>query len=273
LAASSHALASRHDAVIAGDDPEAIHDARIAMRRLRANLATMAPLLPDGRVAELRSGLAWLGDAFGRVRDADVLLDRLRRRVAALEPEDARSAGHLLSGLGRDRAEGHRELIETLGSDRYAELIDACIRFSAAPPLETPEALARQAFPPLLEAEWSRLSRACRRLEQRSPDEMLHAARIAAKRARYGAEAIAPVFGGKARAFARRAKALQEVLGDHQDAVVAEAWLRERAIGSSSVAFAAGRIAAAETAERARVRAAWPKAWRSLSEKRLRFWR
>jgi CHAD domain-containing protein len=101
----------------------------------------------------------------------------------------------------------------------------------------------------------------------------LHATRIQTKRVRYGAEALAPVFGKRAFRSASAAAALQEVLGEHQDAVVAMAWLADRAMEAEdrAVAFTAGRLAELEVAERVRARRAWPKAWRRL-ERRERFW-
>jgi CHAD domain-containing protein len=104
-------------------------------------------------------------------------------------------------------------------------------------------------------------------------DAQLHRARIRAKRARYAAEAIEPLFGGRARGFAKAAADLQDILGQHQDAVVLEAWLREAARrGRSRLAFTAGVLAAAERRAGRVARAAWPDAWHALSRKRLQFW-
>jgi CHAD domain-containing protein len=102
-------------------------------------------------------------------------------------------------------------------------------------------------------------------------DENLHAARIRAKRVRYAAEAVSPVFGKRAKAFAEAAVELQDVLGEHQDAVVAGGWLREAA-DSGGDAFVAGQLAAAEAQAAASSREAMPAAWKELSRKRLRFW-
>jgi CHAD domain-containing protein len=82
---------------------------------------------------------------------------------------------------------------------------------------------------------------------------------------------VSPVFGKRAEAFAKAAAELQDVLGDHQDSVVAREWLREAAEGGAE-AFVAGELAAIEAQKAAEARAAWPKAWKALSRKRLRFW-
>lgn len=98
-------------------------------------------------------------------------------------------------------------------------------------------------------------------------DDELHALRLRAKRARYAAEAVSPVLGKRARTVAAAAAKLQDVLGDHQDAVVAERWLREwtRTNRSVPAAFVAGELAALERAAAARARGRWRKAWKALS--------
>ena len=79
------------------------------------------------------------------------------------------------------------------------------------------------------------------------------------------------MFGKRAEAFAEAAARLQDELGEHQDSVVARAWLREAA-ESGADAFVAGELSAIEAEAAAAVRATWPKAWKALSRKRLRFW-
>jgi CHAD domain-containing protein len=79
------------------------------------------------------------------------------------------------------------------------------------------------------------------------------------KRARYAAELVSR------KEFVRWAKALQDVLGEHQDAVVAAARLRQLAVGASpGQALAAGRLVEREQARRAATRATWRKAWKRL---------
>jgi len=80
------------------------------------------------------------------------------------------------------------------------------------------------------------------------------------------------VFGKKARAFAEGAATLQDVLGEHQDAVVAGAWLRETAAAEPDLAFVAGQLAAFEALAAQEARRRWPEAWSTLSRKKLRFW-
>jgi CHAD domain-containing protein len=81
------------------------------------------------------------------------------------------------------------------------------------------------------------------------------------------------VVGKPARRFAERAAALQDELGEHQDSVVAAAWLRDQAAGTSArVAFTAGELGAIEARLQRRARRRWPHAWAALDRKKLRFW-
>jgi CHAD domain-containing protein len=98
----------------------------------------------------------------------------------------------------------------------------------------------------------------------------LHRVRILAKRARYAAEAVLPVFGKRARAFARAMAAVQDVLGEHQDAVVAGEWLRAHATGTG--AFVAGELVAIERRAGEDARDEWPRVWASARRKKLRRW-
>jgi CHAD domain-containing protein len=128
-------------------------------------------------------------------------------------------------------------------------------------------------MPPLVAKPWKKLRKAVRKAGDDPPDHELHQIRIRAKRARYAAEAVEPVIGKPAEDFADAVSDLQSVLGDHQDAVVGEAWLREAA-GSArrDVALVAGQLIAAERASAADTRAHWPKVWKAASRKRLRAW-
>ena len=121
---------------------------------------------------------------------------------------------------------------------------------------------------------WRGLARRVKALGDPPADEELHAVRIEAKRVRYAAEAAAPLLGRQARVFARAAATLQGVLGDLNDAVEAERWLRgwagERR--STPAAFAAGELAGLERAAAQETRARWRKAWKELSSPRLRSW-
>jgi CHAD domain-containing protein len=108
-------------------------------------------------------------------------------------------------------------------------------------------------------------------LGEESPDDDLHRARILAKRVRYASEAAAPAVGADAARFGKLAAGLQDVLGEHQDSVTMQAWLRSVA-GARRRAFVAGELCAIETQRAVATRAAWPAAWHELERRRARAW-
>jgi CHAD domain-containing protein len=265
----------RHDAgVRLGEDPEAVHQARVATRRLRSDLRTLGDALEPSWSGPLRDELKWLGLALAGVRDVEVLRERIRSAGARLRPGDRGMVDRLLHAVDRRRDDTREVLLEALRSARYVALLDAVVEASNEPRVLDGVATAPAAtvLPSLLDAPWKELATAVDRLAEDDGDEALHEVRIHTKRARYVSEAVAPVFGKKARAFAQSAASLQDVLGDHQDAVVAGAWLRETAAAEPDLAFVAGQLDALESLAAQDARRRWPEAWDELSRKKLRFW-
>src|SRR5262245_9008660 len=107
-------------------DPEAIHQARVATRRLRSDLKTLEPLLSEERVAWLRDELAWIGGALGNVRDADVLTSRIGDAGNRLQGPSAWVA-RVAECVQDDRSTAHAELIDALESPRYLSLVEALV--------------------------------------------------------------------------------------------------------------------------------------------------
>ncbi len=262
-----------HDPLIrAGRDPEAVHQARVATRKLRSNLRTFAPLLDQEWSEPLRGELGWLAMSLGAVRDREVLLDRLRKSAESLPASDTRSATALLQQLSGDIESLRQKLAADLDSDRYVDLLEQLVQ-AAHSPVTTPEAdqPADAVLPALATRSWARLRSAVRRLPDPPSDPELHRIRILAKRARYAAEAVAAVAGPQAASFGKAAARLQTVLGDHQDAVTAQAWLRGTRV-SGRKAFVAGELIALERISADDSRSRWPKAWRALDRKSMRGW-
>lgn len=275
LAASVVRLLRNDAGVRLGEYPEDVHQARVSTRRLRSDLRTFRGVLEPTWPGPLRDELRWLGGELGAVRDAEVLRDRLRALEAAIPEGDLATAERLIARLERRREQAREGLLASMREERYVRLLDRLVESSRDPEVlaEAADVPAARALRPVLEGPWEHLREAIERVAEDPSDELLHAARIRAKRVRYASEAVAPVFGKPAKGFAQAAIALQDVLGEHQDAVVASAWLRETARRSgSSQAFVAGELAALEAQAAAAARAAWPAAWKKLSRKRLRFW-
>lgn len=273
--ASGYLRLLQHDpGVRLGGDPEDVHQARVAARRLRSDLRTFRSLLDAERVAPLRDELQWLGTELGHVRDADVLQERLRDQAGRLPAIDARPATALLRRLDGERASARTTMLAALSSDRYLRLLDALVAAVHRPPVtDDADAPARRALPEIVRGPWKHLQKAVESLGDRPEDAALHDVRIRAKRTRYAAEAAAPVLGKPATRFAKAVAGVQSVLGDLQDAVVAEEWLRTAAAkGPAQQAMVAGQLIAAQRESMAASRRDWPQAWDQVAGKKLRSW-
>jgi CHAD domain-containing protein len=266
IAASVDRYLRQEPGVRIGEDPEAVHQARVATRRLRSDLRTFASLIDPTWGAELGDKLRWLGGLLGAARDADVLHTRLRSRVESLPEEDRPAGAKIVADLSSDQETAHAFLLAGLTGDSYLGVVQSLVDAARAPRL-LPESHqpAHDLALGFLAGPWKKLRRQVASLDSPTPDAELHEVRIRAKRCRYAAEAVAPVLGRKALAFARAAAGLQEVLGEHQDAVVTRALLRERGTGAQpDVAFAAGALAGLEAAAASAARAQWPAAYRQV---------
>ncbi|MGZ6995711.1 MAG: CYTH and CHAD domain-containing protein [Acidimicrobiia bacterium] len=273
IAASVMRLLAHDPGVRLGDDPEQVHQARVATRRLRSDLRTFRSLLVPEWDESLREELKWLGSELGAVRDTEVLLDLLRSKVALLSDADRHIGEHLLDRLVRQWEHERVELLNALRSTRYAQLLDRLVDAAREPALlPEADAPAIEVLPPLARKPWRRLRAAVEALPEVPEDQQLHAVRIAAKRSRYAAEAVTPALGKPARRFARAVADLQDVLGNHQDAVVAAGWLRDAAARAErpEEAFVAGMLTGMIRVVELETREAWPAAWKRARQRRLR---
>jgi CHAD domain-containing protein len=265
----------RHDpGVRIGDDPEDVHQARVATRRLRSDMRTFRPLLDQAQAEPLRAELKWVADLLGDTRDADVLTERLRKHADRLPQRDAGSVATLLRRLVAQRDDARSRLLEGIRSDRYVALVEHLVAFARVPPLVGEwEARAADVLPGLVAPTWRHLRNAVGELGPEPRAEELHAIRIKAKRARYASEAVAPAVGKDAARLASAVAGVQSLLGDHHDAHVAEGWLRETAAGTDAgAAIAAGELIAMQRLEAEDLERQWPETWKRAAQKRLRRW-
>lgn len=272
IAASVLRLLMHDAAVRVGTDPEGVHQARVATRRLRSDLRTFAPLLDEAWTRSVRDDLHRLADLLGAVRDAEVMRARLAAATARLPGSERRAARRPLASLTADRNRARATLLREMRSETYTRLLDELVDAAAHP--RTSDAAAGRAstlLPSLAQKPWRRLQARVRDLGPEPADSELHEVRILAKRARYAAEAVAPVSRSAVARFARAVAAVQDELGEHHDAVVAEAWLRESASRGSD-AMVMGELIGAERAAAAAARAAWPALWADAVEARPKGW-
>lgn len=259
-----------------GDDPEEVHQFRVAARTLRSHLKTFGPALEAGWASTLRAELGWLGSEVGRVRDLDVLGDRLRARASELAPTDLDAGRRLLDRLDRQRAAARATMLAALRSRRYQTLLETLVDAAAAPVFRpgaseySPSARARPLVRRAARRQLRRLDAAVAALDTSPTDAELHRIRIQAKRTRYAMDAARPVVGRPAATHAGAIAEVQGVLGDLHDAVVAEQWLRDAAGEQPECALVAGELIATERAEQARLRAGWRRTWDKAARSKLR---
>jgi CHAD domain-containing protein len=266
------------------EDPSVtdIHKARVATRRLRSDLKTLRVILDPVWTGHVREDLKWLGSALGEVRDPDVLqkyLEASRRSGRA----DGEGTAVLSGRLRRQREIASQALAEVLDSDRYFTLLDKLDVAAATPPVLvdgtarrrgiSADGPAAKALPALVRKEWKKLEKSIRRSDHDPSDHRLHQVRINAKQIRYASELAQPIIGKPARRMAKAAESVQELLGTHQDAVVADGWLRHQLEGGTPLAhFAAGQLAADQMGRKHRARHRWPKVEKQIRQPKVRAW-
>jgi CHAD domain-containing protein len=264
------------------DAPDAVHKMRVATRRLRSALATYRPLFDSRRTEPTRQELAWLGTALGKPRDAEVLRDRLRAHVSELADELV--LGPVTARIDNEMNERHRaahaELVQALDSDRYLRLLDELDELVADPPFtDQARRPAVRELPRLVARACRRVDRAATAAEQsETPADRavrLHDVRKAAKRARYAAESVVPVFGKAAVRLAARMEKLQEILGEHQDSVVSRRVILELAVaatGAGENGFTFGLLYAREANIAESAQRTYRRTLRAAAKKRVRRW-
>jgi CHAD domain-containing protein len=208
----------------------------------------------------------------GAVRDADVLLERLRGRATRLPLEDQKAADAVIAIFDKECSAARDRLAKLLRQKRYLDLLDELVTAAAEPRFAAKASEpALDVLPSLVRRRWKQLCKAVDGLSDPPGDDQLHQVRIKAKKCRYAAEAAGPVGGKPVARFAKRVAKLQTILGDLHDAVVAEQRLREVRDGHALV-FAAGAMASMEARVAEEARASWKKAWKKAAKKSLRTW-
>lgn len=273
---ATQALIANDSGARLGDDPEAVHQMRVATRKVRSHLRTFRKLVDEPWSTGLREELQWLGGLLGEVRDPDVLLARLERNVAEIPAADRDYADQLLAELRAHHADARDALMEGLRSARYTTLLDQLVAATQRPRvlLRVDDRDDAEVLRGLVRNPVRSLNDSVAALPDEPPDEMLHDVRIHVKRARYATEAVERAFGKPARVYARALVDVQDVLGEHQDAVIAAEWLRDAAVKTDDerVGFAAGQLAAIEHTAALAARKRWSAAWASANKKKLRAW-
>ncbi len=221
-------------AVMEGDlglrrDENRIHPTRVAVRRLRSTLRVFPKVFESAPAELLEAELVWYAGLLGSVRDLDVQSERLASQVAALPGELVLGpvAADIDSTLEGERAKALQRLRSAMNGKRYVAFLASLEQWRVAPPYtETAAKKSSTVVKYVDRAERKLYKRLDEANEPGADDERLHRARKAGKRFRYAAELATPVMGDEAATKVKRAKKLQELLGEHQDSVVSVDTLR-----------------------------------------------
>ncbi|MGI5398932.1 CHAD domain-containing protein [Streptomyces sp. CA-135486] len=269
-----------YDPAVRRDLPDSVHQMRVATRRLRSAFRSYRKIIDRAVTDPIGEELKWLAAELGVARDQEVLTERLKSRIDAVPRP-------LLLGPVRGRlriwtvAHGsgsRRRAVAVLDSNRYLALLDSLDTLLADPPLlKAAGGAGARVIPKAILKDFDRLAaRIDHALELpagEARDLAMHDARKAAKRARYAGEAATPALGKAAKKFAKRMKAVQTVLGDHQDSVVAREALRNLAIQAHAAgesAFTWGLLYGQEQAQAAERERELPEVWHKAADPDLR---
>jgi CHAD domain-containing protein len=248
------------------DQPDSVHQLRVAARRLRSGLKDFADLLDEQWAKGLREELGWAAGELGRVRDTEVMLIRLDCHAEDLPPADSQRATQVVEQvLKAELAQARHDALVSLRSKRHLDLLVALVDAVQHPRLtDTANEPCAEVLPPRVEKSFKRLAKDVRGLYLDSAAHPWHETRIAGKKARYAAELVVPVFGEPAKRLAKALAEVTEVLGDHQDCYVAQQELRRIAAleqTDGATGFSLGLLYAAEEEREMSLREDFVRVW------------
>jgi CHAD domain-containing protein len=215
-----------------GVDIEALHDMRVATRRMRAAFRVFGDSFEKGFRKPLTKGLKRIGRALGRVRDLDVFMENARQYLAALPEDRGGDLDALIDAWTVQHEKARRKMLAALDDDRYRSFVADMREFVETPGLGAKEPkgiapnLVRHVAPPAIYARYAAVRAYGPHLDG-ADIATLHALRIDGKWLRYTLEFFEEALGGEARAVIEVVRALQDHLGALHDADVARGLLRE----------------------------------------------
>ncbi len=216
-----------------GDDPENVHDMRVAIRRSRSAFSLLKPYFRAKDVRTYSRELHRLGSVLGDVRDLDVLIENLRAYQQTLVPEQQAALQESIDVLDAQRIEAREDLIARLDSKRYRRFVKEYSQFTSTPVEGVPLAQGvvepiqvRHLLPGMI-AERLAAVLAYEDALDIADDRMLHMLRIEFKRLRYIVSLFQDVLGSQISAFIQELKGIQDCLGELHDSMVARSQLLE----------------------------------------------
>jgi CHAD domain-containing protein len=265
----------RADVGVRLDVEDSVHQLRVASRKLRSALRTFKSIVDEQRAAPVAAELKWLGGELAPARDTEVTEERLRGQLDDVPPEliFGPVRQFLTRYFAREAEQGRTRAMAALTAKRYLRLLRA-LDDLLAEPVSTTKARkpakaglrkpVRKAVKKLRSAE-----AATRGLDGAELETALHEVRKKAKRTRYAADTVKPVYGKKLRKWRKNVKAVQQTLGAHQDTVVGRGVLRHLAVaghGEGQNTFTFGMVHAQDAETAAKLREEFAGRWRRLGK-------
>jgi len=233
-------LEANEPGMLAGEDPEFLHQTRVALRRLRAALGVFSPPIPESEAEALSSELKWVASNLGPARDWDVFA------TETLPPIEAEFGAHgelraFDMRCGKLRRQANAKARRAVSSKRYKRLMLSLASWIATETWSAPSQTApgdelgnsvTEFATEVLERRYQQARRRGRRLAERSPAE-LHRLRISIKKFRYAVDFFASLYEGKpARDTLKRLGDLQDILGAMNDAATVAGLIRQGFTGA-----------------------------------------
>jgi len=257
-----------------GDDPEALHDLRVAGRRLDAVLRQFRSSLPASFL-EIRPTLKKVLRTLGEARDLDVALIELEAFGRGLPKSDRESIEPLKRHLASERGRARGRMLSVLDSVSVQKDLQHLTSLLAAPSAASQQSspeLALNVAPEMVRRRYRKVRKGADLLTLDSSMAAYHGVRGQAKKLRYALEAVAVIYGKPADEMLRALRRWQEKLGVQQDAAVASRRLQALAGAPPkgippATLFLMGRFAEHYASAAARARKSHAKAYRKVRGK------
>ena len=270
LSQQLHILKRCDPVVRLAGEAEAVHQIRVAARRMRTILLAVRQIARPDWTEPLISGLRWLSEIFARARDLDVQLKYFQREADELKAHERRPLERFQHHLRSERERTHRTLMDEIKSARYLGFIAKLVQEADAPVVVATD----QTLTDVAARQFRKLRKTVKRLRESPSDNALHRVRIKTKRARYAAELACACGGKRVSRFIKTASKFQDLLGRHQDAVLAEKYVRSflRHQTGKQAAFTAGLLVARAKRQRQEIREEFWSEWKRLKRRGRRAW-
>ncbi|WP_105974462.1 CYTH and CHAD domain-containing protein [Streptomyces geranii] len=262
------------DPAVRQDTEESVHDMRVATRRLRSTFKSFREVLDREVTDPIGDELKWLAGELGVGRDQEVLAERLDAAVGELPPALVHGPVHerLAAWSTAEYGGARSRLLGVLDSARYLTLLDTLDAVVTGPPLlksaaKDPEKVLAKAVRKDFAKVAALIDEGMAQPPGTDRDLGLHEARKKAKRTRYAAETAGPALGAPAKSLVRSMKALQSLLGDHQDSYMVRTTLGELSAAAHTAGedtFTYGLLYGREERRAERVEEALPQEWATI---------